>query len=110
MARMTRELRDGDSGLGTDFLGPAGRCVEVTEPQSQAGRLLVLHFMETGSVFFEVMQLGRAARFKAVKGPEQMRNGGQRAEGGLEVPGGKDPLCSEGRPTCCLTVLEEAPA
>lgn len=110
MARMTGELRDGDSGLGTDFLGPAGRCVEVTEPQSQAGHSLVLHFMKTGSIFSEVMQLGRAARFKAAGGAEQMRNGGQRADGGLEVQGGKDPLCSEGRPRCCRMVLEEAPA
>lgn len=30
---------------------------------------------------------------------------GQRVEGGLEVQGGKESLCSEGRPSCCLTVL-----
>lgn len=31
----TRELRDGDSVSGTDYLEPAGAYVEVTEPRAR---------------------------------------------------------------------------
>lgn len=100
MARMTRELRDGDSGLGTDFLGPARQCVKVTEPQSQAGHLLVLHFMERGSAFSEVMQLGRAARFKVVGGAELeasvWREGWKSKEARRAVLRGQTQLLPEG--------------
>lgn len=65
--------------------------------------------METGSAFFKVMQLVGAVRLKGVEGAEQMGDGGQPMEGGLEVQPGKDPLCSEGRPGCCLMVLVKPP-